>query len=218
MAESFDHTKFYIFSDSISCLQAIKYHKSENPAILNILEKCHTLQLSKKIINFSWVPSHIDIRGNKNADIAARNALQLAVSNHIQLPHTDFKQPIESYLKKQWQAQWDQTAFNKLKSVKPALGETKLHNIFKQRDEIVLHRQIGHPYLTHAHLLKQENGPDCPSCQCLLTVQHILIDCPSYAAIRKKYYNAVSLFKLFESVPPVNIVNYLKEIKLYNAF
>src|SRR5688572_2952631 len=96
----------------------------------------------------------------------------------IQIPYTDLKNTINAYFNRIWQNHWSQIQFNKLQSIKPIIGETKLKSVTKRRDEVVLHRaRIGHTFLTHSYLLKKEDGPDCSSCHCLLTVQHILIDC-----------------------------------------
>jgi ribonuclease HI len=213
------HTSFYVFSDSMSCLQAISNRKFERAGILQILEKCHTLQVEGKIVQFCWVPSHVGIKGNEEADSAAKAALQLPISTDIQIPYTDLKHIINTYFTRIWQNHWSQIAFNKLQAIKPIIGETKLENVTIRRDEVVLHRaRIGHTYLTHSYLLRQENSPDCPSCQCLLTVQHILIDCPRYQSIRAKHFASNNLHDLFTGVHPLCIVQFLKEAKLYLNF
>ena len=109
--------------------------------------------------------------------------------------------------------------------IKPIIGliildlKTRLKNVTIRRDEVVLHRAwIGHTFLTHSYLLKQENSPDCSSCHCLLKVQHVLIDCPNYHPIRVKYFASHNLHDLFSSVHPLCIVDFLKEINLYNVF
>ena len=217
--ETSNHTAFYIFSDSMSCLQAMYYHKLENPMITDILEKCHFFQASGKTINFCWLPSHVGINGNEKADAAAKAALQLPVSDNLKLPYTDLKQIINTYFLKIWQDKWSQTPFNKLQSIKPTLGETKFNNITKRRDEVVLHRsRIGHTYLTHLYLLKRENSPECVTCNCSLTVHHILIECANYNSIRMKYFNSRTLYELFDKVHPIHILNFLKEVKLYSSF
>jgi len=63
---------YVVFSDSLSSLQAIESCKVENPLILKILKDHNQLINSGKSITFRWIPSHIGIRGNEDADIAAR--------------------------------------------------------------------------------------------------------------------------------------------------
>jgi len=219
IVETSRHKHFYIFSDSMSCLQAIHYQRLENPAILQILENCHILLSSQKYVQFCWIPSHVGIKGNEVADAAAKNAIHLPIAHNTQLPYTDLKQDINTYFYNVWQELWNITPFNKLQAVKPNLGVTKLHQVVNRRDQVVLHRaRIGHTYLTHSYLLKRENNPDCQSCQCLLTVQHILIDCPKFKTVRIRHFQATSLSELFNKVRPLRIIDFLKEIKLYLNF
>jgi len=219
IVESSNHTSYYIFSDSMSCLQALYHHKLERADLLQILEKCHALKVQGKTIEFCWVPSHVGIRGNERADCAAKAALQLPISTNIQIPYTDLKPTINTYFTRVWQNHWSQIQFNKLQTIKPIIGETKLKGLTFRRDEVVLHRaRIGHTFLTHSYLLKRENAPDCSVCNCLLTVQHILIDCPNYQPIRAKYFATHNLHELFKRVHPLCVLNFLKEINLYNSF
>ena len=158
------------------------------------------------------------IAGNERADVEAKAALQFPISD-CKVPHCDYKQMITSQLTKLWQAQWDQVPFNKLQSIQRVIGHTKLKGISKRRDEVVLHRaRIGHTYVTHSFLLKAEDQPQCTSCVCALSVQHILIDCPCLAGSRQRYFNVSSLYELFSHVSVFNLLNFLREIDFYRRF
>ena len=216
--ESHESDRFVIFSDSLSCLQAIHGAKWLSPLIRDILEKCHFLSLYGKEVHLCWIPGHVGIAGNERADAAAKAALQLAISD-IRLPHTDYKRMVNSYFTNIWQTQWNNIAFNKLQPIKDTVGETKLPGISKRRDEVVLHRaRIGHTHLTHCFLLKAEEQPQCDSCQCGLSVEHILLRCPVYAQSRRDYFDADSLAELFLNTPLRKILGYLREIGLYQRF
>ena len=60
---------FVMFSDSSSSLQAIDSCKTKNPFILKILKDYTQLTNSGKSITFCWIPSHVGIRGNEDADL-----------------------------------------------------------------------------------------------------------------------------------------------------
>ena len=46
------------------------------------------------------------------------------------------------------------------------------------RDSVLLIiLRIGHTRLTHSYLLSGDDLPECGTCQCLLTVKHILVEC-----------------------------------------
>jgi len=88
--EGYESNRFVIFSDSLSCLQAIHSSMWTSPLIREILEKCHLLSLCQKEILFCWIPSHVGIPGNERADAAAKAALSLPTSE-LGIPHTDYK-------------------------------------------------------------------------------------------------------------------------------
>ena len=54
-----------------------------------------------------------------------------------------------------------------------------------RKEQVILDRlRIGHTRLTHSFLLKGEPPPECTTCECQLTIQHILVDCIEYDFIR----------------------------------
>ena len=88
---------YIIFSDSLSCLQAIKHCKTDHPVIRDIL-KLHNTFLQCDIV-FCWLPSHMGIRGNNKADTAAKAALNFKTISPTKVPYTDSKPAIKSYIK-----------------------------------------------------------------------------------------------------------------------
>ena len=78
---------FIIFTDSLSCLQALLYMKLEHPLIGMAIRKYVFLNIANKDIIFCWVPSYVGIEGNKKADSAAKSALDLPHAQ-IGVPYT----------------------------------------------------------------------------------------------------------------------------------
>jgi hypothetical protein len=106
---------------------------------------------------------------------------------------------------------------NKLHTINPNIERWHHASQDNRRDEVVLARlRIGHTYLTHVHLLKNEDPPQCVGCDCPLTVEHLLVSCVDFTPTRQRYYKEQSLSNIFEHVSPKNILLYLKEIQLYN--
>ena len=75
---------------------SIRKRRMENPLMQRLLLKLHTLSFTKSIV-FCWIPSHIGIRGNEDADISAKQAQSLQESK-IKLPFTDFKPNLNTYI------------------------------------------------------------------------------------------------------------------------
>jgi hypothetical protein len=78
---SYNKKTHYLFRLSLSCLQVIKNCKTDHPFIYYILREYTSLKLRGYNIVFCWIPSHIGIHGNTKADSAAKQALQLPITN-----------------------------------------------------------------------------------------------------------------------------------------
>ena len=66
-------SKFVIFSDAISALQAReKIKKTDHPLLRQIKDMLHTINVDQKAIVFMWVTVHVSIRGNEAAGRAAK--------------------------------------------------------------------------------------------------------------------------------------------------
>jgi len=72
--------KILIISDSLSALLALESHNPSN----EIIQQIHNIiAKSNKIIQFMWVPSHIDIPGNEKVDVLANEATTSPVATII---------------------------------------------------------------------------------------------------------------------------------------
>ena len=209
------NSDFIIFSDSLSVLQSLNNRHIENPLLLDVLLKHNELTELNRIV-FCWLPSHVGIKGNEKADIAAKSALTLNISD-LKIPFTDFKPSINTFVHNKWQMSWNAAVFNKLHSIKPSLSEWQPYYRIDRKEEVTLARlRIGHTFITHSFLLKGEDWPLCIPCQEPFSVKHFLLDCTDFRIIRSRIYRVNSLKELFDTVEPVRIFSFLKEIGLYN--
>ena len=72
-----------------------------------------------------------------------------------------------------------------------------------RREQTLYNRlRIGHTYLTHSYLLKDEDPLICIPCNSLLTVKHILISCIDFDIIHQNFYTASNLKDLFHNIHP----------------
>ena len=196
-------SKYIVFTDSLSCLQALHHMKLEHPLIGMVIRKCVFLNIAKKDIVFCWVPSHTGIRGNEKADSAAKSGLDLP-RDKVGVPYTDFKYIISQYIFFTWQDDWNGAVMNKLHSVKPVLGEWQSSYRRCRKDEVVLCRaRIGHTHLTHSFIN--------------LTVRHILVECNHFAQERKDIFGRRDVVESFRFHPTL-IVLFLTQIKFYYTF
>ena len=90
----------------------------------------------------------------------------------------------------EWQEVWDCCAGNKLHAIRPTVGDYKQKTCLSRRDTVL---RIGHTRLTHSYLLSGDDLPECGTCQCPLTVKHILVECVDLKDVRNKHFVASSI-------------------------
>ena len=210
--------KFIIFSDSLSVLQSIQTQESKNPFVTGVLKQLHEIaELNKEVI-FCWIPSHRNIRGNEKADIAAKEAVSKPVSSLFKIPATDHIPRIKSYIYSQWQRRWDRLIGNKLHSVMPQIQKYSSGLSCRKSDVLISRMRLGHTRLTHSFLMERKTPPTCDLCQLddLLTVEHILLRCNALNNIRRNYFTANNLKDLFDNVTSSTIIDFIKDIGVYN--
>ena len=76
---------------------AIKEKKLDHPFLIDFFE--HYTQLCKegKDIKLMWVPSHVNIKGNEEADTAAKEALAEELPADLKTKFSDLKAGVLSY-------------------------------------------------------------------------------------------------------------------------
>ncbi|KAG1676583.1 RNA-directed DNA polymerase from mobile element jockey [Nymphon striatum] len=215
IVENSTYGRYIILSDSLSCLMALDNMKYSHPTICEILLKLHTLSSSNHVI-FCWLPSHVGISGNEKADFAAKSALSLPV-DHQFISYHDFYMYILKHILSIWQSKWDGEINNKLHAIKPKLGEWALAYRKSRKEESILCRlRVGHTYLTHSFLLRNEAQPVCGRCQLQLTVRHVLVDCAALTSVRSRFYSPPPWEEFFQEVDICKIFDFLKYLNVYN--
>ena len=133
------------FFDSLSVLLSLENKKLDSPLVVNILHKLHLLSIAHKTIFFCWIPSHIGIRGNEAADVAAKESLDFNITAS-QVPYTDLKPHINSIASK-WQDHWSSCPDNKPLKIKPTLGVWPSGFRNCRKEEVVFISAEKWPYL-----------------------------------------------------------------------
>ena len=96
------------------------------------------------------------------------------------------------------------------------LQVTAIRKRLSRRDTVLLNRlRIGHTRLTHSFLLSGDDLLECGSCQCPLTVKHILVECVDLKDVRNKHFVASSIKDLFDTIEAHKIIDFIKETRFY---
>lgn len=207
--------KFVIISDSLSSLTRLTRMYDFNPLInkiKNALDECKS-----KDIYLLWVPSHVNIEGNEEADKIAKTGLTFYTidENNNFLIHSDYTRQIKTFIYKNWEEEWERTQNNKLRSIliKPT-KKFKNMGLNRKDRQTITRLRIGHTNLTHKYLMEKTSPPIC-SCDSNinLSVKH-LFECINFSQQIVKYkINNINCLKDLENIDKV--IKFLKETKLY---
>jgi len=109
---------------------------------------------------------------------------------------------------------------NKLQIIRPTVGGYQQKSSLSRGNEVVINRlRIGYMRCTHSCLLSGADQPECTTCQCPLTVEHILVGCTDFNDTRtKKYFVTSSLEELFSTVDVRNVLDFIKETHFTAVF
>ena len=139
-----DDTEHVILTDSLSSLLALRAFHPSNPLVQDILSLLTSLDHAGISVSFCWIPSHVGMAGNEQADAAARRAATRPCTRRFPLPAGDLFPSVATFLRCQWQRKWDAQTNNKLKEVKPVLGPWPSSSRKSRREEVALSRlRIG---------------------------------------------------------------------------
>ena len=207
------HHDVVVYSDSMSCLQAIEGEDTENPFICHIMNLLWSLSDKGTRVRFCWVPSHCGIDGNERVDQLAKETLDQDIDPLASVHYTDMKPLVNSYIQKLVQTKWDVAVHGRdLYLVKPTLGPPKKFQHLTRAEEVVITRlRIGHTKATKSHILSRGPPTGCHHCGQTLTIDHMLLECALLQECRDEYYTVDSLNALFETIPETCIVEFLRE-------
>ena len=79
-----------IYTDSLSSMLAIENNKENHPILNQEYDILVELHNQGKQIILCKVPAHIRIKGNEEADKAAKQAIDIPGMTTTRLPHTDY--------------------------------------------------------------------------------------------------------------------------------
>ena len=133
----------------------------------------------------------------------------------------DFRNIIRAFCREQWQDHWSSLTSNfKLRSIRPSIQPWS-HFQVDRRSSIVLTRlRIGHAHCTYTYLMAsgvERQAPLCQSCQVVLTIEHILVQCPNLENKRRdNLLSNKSLENILnENAPLEQIVKFLKDVNIF---
>ena len=189
-----------------------------HPPLCDQCEGDHELTVKHILIECNF----LKIIRRRHYDVTDLNQLFKTVSSKRILDFVkDSPLKIQPFISSLWQERWDKEVGNKLHAIMPQIDDKYYSGCTNRKDDVIINRlRIGHTRLTHS--FRMENRPHPPLCdQCEgdheLTVKHILIECNFLKIIRRRHYDVTDLNQLFKTVSSKRILDFVKDMGLYNS-
>ena len=218
--------KLLICSDSLGAIQRLTDRTQQEELTRRVQGLIHEELSSNREVVLMWVPSHVGIPGNEEADKVAKEVSSMPKENLL-LPYKDWYPYIDSKMYEIWGTRWSAETRD-FKSLKPSPKKWEPPGL-NRREEVVLNRiRLGHTRATHGYLFETEllNSvmPPCPYCgRELLSIRHVFMECMSLQTKRNDIIVAAlgeELVSMKNIVGENGIVKealkFLKEIQLFN--
>ena len=133
------HHDVIVYSDSMSCLQAIEGEDTENPFICHNMNLLWLLNDKGTHIRFCWIPSHCGIDGNERVDQLAKETLDHDIDPLVGVHYADLKPQVNSYILQLVQIKWGVAVHGRdLYFIKPTLGPPKKFQHLTRAEEVVI--------------------------------------------------------------------------------
>ncbi|XP_058449143.1 uncharacterized protein LOC131429113 [Malaya genurostris] len=200
-----------IFSDSLSVIQALESGESCHPFIQQIENSCDPL------VTICWIPGHVGIRGNEEADRLAALGRNVQHSFTNDIPAANIIKNFSRCITNKFSEQWRNSSGH-LQKVKGDLSKWVDRN--SRIEQRTLSRlRVGHTKVSHAHCISQTLPPHCSTCGTRNTVEHILVNCQLYSDLRRQHNIPLSIRDILSNDPVREeiLISFLKDADLYDA-
>ena len=193
------------------------------PTLLNeVLQNIN--RIGKNKVTIAWVPSHVGVRGNEEADVAAKEWLNLkAVNSTKYIERSEMYSKIHKNILHTWQIEFnDSPKGAHFKQIEPLVStKIKYTDTPRGREVQITRLRLG-KVTTNSWLHKMKQHPDgkCEHCKLPETIDHLLFNCSQDnigATLRQKcaeYKIDFNLSNLLQCKPTQDeIIKHIKNIK-----
>lgn len=174
-----------ICSDSIAVLLSSQSLETNITDILTeIMIRLYGLRQMRIIIKFMWIPAHVGIQGNKEADKIAKESIKMKEPNiNIALSRSEGNHFTSEACNRKWQTDWDSCLTGRhFYKVQKTIKKSKIiHNLSRKEQVIFTHLRTGHSNLNHTlHVIGKHDTGLCDVCLVEETVEHVMQICKTY--------------------------------------
>lgn len=206
---------YILYTDSLSSLKTLQKVHPKNHLAQTIQEKITVIEQNNTHIQFVWIPSHKNIKGNEAADTAAKQATTDRAPTTARIQTNDVIMMIKDKINSYYFGTWDIENNNKLRSIK-SNNKIWISGTNRKTQVITNRLRIGHSRLTHAYLFQKEEPPYCETCKARVTIKHIITECKTYRSPREQHKIPPTLKEALDDNNYNKTIQFLTDINLIN--
>lgn len=163
-----------------SALQSLCILYPVRPTIRRSQKFRHSLPVSGTIVMLLWVSGHVGVSGNETAGATAKAAVSLPLLATHSVPSDDLCAIVARCLILISSSCWPLLQCNNLREIRP-LSSVRFTSSRSPHCEVVTARLcVGHCRFSRRHLMCGDPAPLSSRCSQLLTVHHLLVQCPFF--------------------------------------
>ena len=219
-----------IYTDNQAALRRVKTPNSRGPGqriLKQVITLIGRLRLIDAIVEFNWIPTHCNIKGNEAADYTAKTATGWLLKRHSngRITETDKatntltqKAPVQTMLARlaasEWDASWSKDTYGKeLRKLvqKPSHTVLKLYSdLPKVLSSLLIQMRTGKIGLRknlHCRKVPEISTPTCQCGQAPQSVTHVLAHCRKYNQIRRETWKEEEKNHPWRSIPVKKILS-----------
>lgn len=195
--DSFEAGYYVVLSDSKSAIQHIARCTTRvrgTPIAYSILESIIGLSARGKHVSLQWIPSHVGLSGNDEADRLAGEALVDGITMDFLPYHSDLLTLVKEKCRNNWKEYFDERSLTKgiwYRTIQPGLSRSPwFEGSGMVRSDIVTMMRLrsGHiPLNSFGHLMGKVTSPNCTECNVIEGVYHIVAECVRNEAERRAF-------------------------------
>lgn len=206
---------YLILSDSLSSIRALQSLNTSSHYLLSWISE--SLRPLSSRISIEWIPSHVGIHGNEQADHLANQSHSLTTINNIPTAMSELRRLVKKSYEAKWQQDWNNNS-PALTAYKPLLGPTAFSTLPRPHQVALTRLRLGVCLLTHGHYFTKSPPQRCPHHRdTQLTIKHLIITCTIHEIHRSKIRAFCSSkrwpftleYLLSDLFPPELLIEYL---------